>query len=50
VLYVGDQRTVDELFSRPAIAPIPSENPYGDEVGVTVCDPDGFRIVLVRQT
>jgi catechol 2,3-dioxygenase-like lactoylglutathione lyase family enzyme len=50
VLYVGDQRTVDELFSRLAIAPIPSENPYWDEVGVTVCDPDGFRIVLVRQT
>jgi catechol 2,3-dioxygenase-like lactoylglutathione lyase family enzyme len=50
VLYVGDQRTVDELVARLAVAPIPSENPYWDEVGVTICDPDGFRVVLVGRT
>jgi GNAT superfamily N-acetyltransferase/catechol 2,3-dioxygenase-like lactoylglutathione lyase family enzyme len=50
VLYVGDQRTVDELVARLAVAPISSENPYSDQVGVTVCDPDGFRVVLVGQT
>jgi GNAT superfamily N-acetyltransferase/catechol 2,3-dioxygenase-like lactoylglutathione lyase family enzyme len=50
VLYVGDQRTVDSLLARLAVRPIPSENPYWDEVGVTICDPDGFRVVLVGRT
>jgi GNAT superfamily N-acetyltransferase len=50
VLYVGDQRTVDQLLARLAVSRIPSENPYWDHVGVTVCDPDGFRVVLVAQT
>jgi hypothetical protein len=47
VLYVGDQRTVDQVLARLAVTPIPSENPYRDQVGVTICDPDGFRVVLV---
>jgi hypothetical protein len=50
VLYVGDQRTVDQVLARLAVAPIPSENPYWDQVGVTICDPDGFRVVLVCHT
>jgi hypothetical protein len=50
VLYVGDQRTVYQLLARLAVSRIPSENPYWDHVGVTVCDPDGFRVVLVAQT
>jgi hypothetical protein len=50
VLYMGDQRTVDQVLARLAVMPIPSENPYWDQVGVTVCDPDGFRVVLVGQT
>ena len=47
VLYVGDQRTVDHVLARLAVTPIASENPFWDQVGVTVCDPDGFRVVLV---
>jgi Acetyltransferase (GNAT) family/Glyoxalase/Bleomycin resistance protein/Dioxygenase superfamily len=50
VLYLGDQQTVDDVLTRLAITPIPSENPYWDQVGVTVCDPDGFRVVLVGQS
>ena len=50
VLYVGDQRTVDELVARLAVAPITRENPYWDQVGVTVGDPDGFRVVLVGKS
>jgi catechol 2,3-dioxygenase-like lactoylglutathione lyase family enzyme len=50
VLYVADQRTVDQVLTRLAVTPVPSENPYWDQVGVTICDPDGFRIVLVGQT
>jgi GNAT superfamily N-acetyltransferase/catechol 2,3-dioxygenase-like lactoylglutathione lyase family enzyme len=50
VLYVGDQRTVDQVLARLTVTPVPSENPYWDQVGVTICDPDGFRIVLVGQT
>jgi GNAT superfamily N-acetyltransferase/catechol 2,3-dioxygenase-like lactoylglutathione lyase family enzyme len=50
VLYVGNQRTVDQVLARLAVTPIPNENPYWDQVGVTVCDPDGFRVVLVGQT
>ena len=47
VLYVGDQRTVDQLLARLAITPIASANPFWDQVGVTVCDPDDFRVILV---
>ena len=50
VLYVGDQRTVERLLARLPVTPIPSENPYWDQVGVTVFDPDGFRVVLVGRT
>jgi catechol 2,3-dioxygenase-like lactoylglutathione lyase family enzyme len=50
VLYVAGQRTVDQVLTRLAVTPVPSENPYWDQVGVTICDPDGFRIVLVGQT
>jgi len=47
VLYVGDQRTIDRVLSPLAGTPVPSVNPYWDRVGVTVVDPDGFRVVLV---
>jgi hypothetical protein len=46
VLYLGDQQTVDRVLSRLAMTPVPSANPYWDRVGVTVVDPDGFRVVL----
>lgn len=47
VLYLGDRPTVDELVARSGATPVPSANPYWDRVGVTLTDPDGFRVVLV---
>jgi hypothetical protein len=47
VLYLGDRQTVDQLLARSGADPVPSANPYWDHAGVTITDPDGFRIVLV---
>jgi catechol 2,3-dioxygenase-like lactoylglutathione lyase family enzyme len=47
VLYVGSRSEVDRLVARTGARPTPSENPYWDGVGVTIADPDGFRVVLV---
>jgi catechol 2,3-dioxygenase-like lactoylglutathione lyase family enzyme len=47
VFYLGDRTTVDRVLAREGVDPVPSANPYWDRVGVTVTDPDGFRIVLV---
>jgi hypothetical protein len=47
VFYLGDQDRVDRVLARLGVSPVPSANPYWDGVGVTVCDPDGFRVVLV---
>ncbi|MGN7359535.1 VOC family protein [Paenibacillus sp. SAF-054] len=49
VFYIPDKNARDEIASRlhrmgyPAV---PSENPYWDVNGITICDPDGWRIVL----
>jgi catechol 2,3-dioxygenase-like lactoylglutathione lyase family enzyme len=50
VLYLGDQSLVDRVLTRLAATPVPSTNPYWDQIGVTIVDPDGFRVVLVSQT
>jgi catechol 2,3-dioxygenase-like lactoylglutathione lyase family enzyme len=47
VLYLGSRSEVDRLVAQAGAHPVPSANPYWDKVGVTVTDPDGFRIVLV---
>ena len=47
VFYLGDQDRVDRVLARLGAPPVPSANPYWDAVGVTVCDPDGVRVVLV---
>jgi catechol 2,3-dioxygenase-like lactoylglutathione lyase family enzyme len=47
VLYLGDRRRVDALVARCGAEQVPSANPYWDRTGVTIIDPDGFRIVLV---
>jgi catechol 2,3-dioxygenase-like lactoylglutathione lyase family enzyme len=47
VLYVGDESEVARLAARAGAEPVPSANPYWDRVGVTITDPDGFRVVLV---
>jgi hypothetical protein len=47
VLYLGAWAEVDRLVERSGAAQVPSANPYWDRVGVTIADPDGFRVVLV---
>lgn len=47
VLYLGSRVEVDRMVARTGAAPVVSANPYWDRVGVTVADPDGFRVVLV---
>lgn len=47
VLYVGSRHEVRRLVSRSGARPVASANPYWDRVGVTLTDPDGFRVVLV---
>lgn len=50
VLYVGSRHEVQRLVSRSGAHRVTSPNPYWDSVGVTVTDPDGFRIVLVADS
>ena len=44
VLYLGSRAEVDRLSA--GLPVVPSANPYWDRCGVTVTDPDGFRVVL----
>jgi catechol 2,3-dioxygenase-like lactoylglutathione lyase family enzyme len=50
VLYLGHRETVDRLVAQVGVSPVPSANPYWDRVGVTILDPDGFRVVLAAGT
>ena len=47
VLYVGSDEQVQRLVAQSGAVVVPSCNPYWDGVGVTLEDPDGFRVVLV---
>jgi catechol 2,3-dioxygenase-like lactoylglutathione lyase family enzyme len=47
VLYLGTRAEVDRLVASTGARPVPSQNPYWDSAGVTIEDPDGFRVVLV---
>jgi ribosomal protein S18 acetylase RimI-like enzyme len=49
VLYPGDEAAVREVVARVATAPVEPANPYWAHHGVTVEDPDGFRVVLVPE-
>ena len=49
VLYLGDEEAVRAIVDRLATEPVPPENPYWAEHGVTLEDPDGFRVVLVPE-
>jgi GNAT superfamily N-acetyltransferase len=49
VLYLGDPAQVEEILERLGVDPVAPANPYWAEHGVTVEDPDGFRIVLVAE-
>ena len=50
VLYLGSRQEVDRLVALSGAVPVPSTNPYWDACGVTIEDPDGFRVVLVEDS
>ena len=47
VLYLGDEAAVARILARLDDPPVAPANPYWARHGVTVEDPDGFRVVLV---
>lgn len=49
VLYLDDDRAVESILARLGVDPVRPANPYWAEHGVTVEDPDGFRVVLVPE-
>ncbi len=52
VIYLGapvDETLVDRLVASGGTR-VPAHNPYWDEHGVTVTDPDGYRLVLCSRT
>ncbi|HEX5617661.1 MAG TPA: GNAT family N-acetyltransferase [Solirubrobacteraceae bacterium] len=49
VLYVGCEDVVADILRRLRVDPVEPANPYWAEHGVTVEDPDGFRVVLVPE-
>jgi catechol 2,3-dioxygenase-like lactoylglutathione lyase family enzyme len=49
VFYLGDETAVRDAVARLGLDPIPPANPYWAEHGITLGDPDGFRVVLVPE-
>jgi len=49
VLYLGDGTAVRSAVARLRADPVAPANPYWAEHGVTLEDPDGFRVVLVAE-
>jgi hypothetical protein len=49
VLYLGDAESVEAVLQRLDATPVEPANPYWTQHGVTVEDPDGFRVVLVPE-
>jgi catechol 2,3-dioxygenase-like lactoylglutathione lyase family enzyme len=47
VLYLGSEEAVAEACERVGVDPVEPANPYWADQGVTLADPDGFRVVLV---
>ena len=47
MLYLGDWPEVRRLVARSGVTPVRSANPYWERIGVTLVDPDGFRVVVV---
>ncbi|MER2152951.1 MAG: VOC family protein [Solibacillus sp.] len=51
VFYMPDSEQIQAVQSRLAsmgYTEVPPENPYWEEKGVTIADPDGWRIVLMN--
>ena len=49
VLYLGSADAVAETCLRVGAKPVAPTNPYWKHHGVTLVDPDGFRVVLVPE-
>ena len=49
VLYLGNREVVEETLLRVGVDPVDPANPYWERHGVTLADPDGFRVVLVPE-
>jgi catechol 2,3-dioxygenase-like lactoylglutathione lyase family enzyme len=49
VLYLGTPEAVAATCERAGTEPLEAANPYWREHGVTLADPDGFRVVLVPE-
>ena len=53
VLYIPDAKAIDAVVARLGALgypPVPPENPYWQGRGVTIADPDGWRVVLMNGT
>ncbi len=50
VLYLGTDDAVAETLARAGAQPVQPANPYWAANGVTLEDPDGFRVVLVPRS
>jgi catechol 2,3-dioxygenase-like lactoylglutathione lyase family enzyme len=50
VLYLGSDEAVREAVTRAGATPVAPVNLFWQEHGVTLADPDGFRVVLVPQS
>lgn len=53
VLYVATDSEVAAVADRlrqAGVVQVPADNPYWDRCGVTVLDPDGFRVTVARRT
>lgn len=51
VFYLPDHTNIREISSRltsMGYEPVPPENPYWKDKGITFADPDGWRIVLMN--
>lgn len=49
VLYLGDDEAVRAVVARLDADPVTPANPYWADHGVSLEDPDGFRVVLVPE-
>ncbi|MCZ0875582.1 VOC family protein [Peribacillus sp. AS_2] len=51
VFYIPERKTIEEITNRlkgMGYEPVFPENPYWEKSGVTIEDPDGWRIVLMN--
>ena len=49
VLYLGSREAVEKARLGLSAEPVEPANPYWKQHGVTLVDPDGFRVVLVPE-